>query len=72
MTTATEAAAVAQAPVRRQAFEDASIRPFNVHVPEAKLQDLRRRIAAGWRNDVRIEGKDAILPTSCKMERSLK
>jgi pimeloyl-ACP methyl ester carboxylesterase len=25
---------------------DASIRPFTVHVPEAKLQDLRRRIAA--------------------------
>jgi hypothetical protein len=22
------------------------IRPFSVHVPEAKLQDLRRRIAA--------------------------
>jgi pimeloyl-ACP methyl ester carboxylesterase len=25
---------------------DASIRPFTVHVPEARLQDLRRRIAA--------------------------
>jgi len=42
----TEAVAVAQAPATRQAAEDASIRPFTVHVPEAKLQDLRRRIAA--------------------------
>ena len=46
MTTDTEAVAVAQAPATRQAAEDASIRPFTVHVPEAKLQDLRRRIAA--------------------------
>ena len=45
MTTDTEAVAVAQAPAR-QASEDTSIRPFTVHVPEAKLQDLRRRIAA--------------------------
>ncbi|MGZ5094477.1 MAG: epoxide hydrolase family protein, partial [Burkholderiales bacterium] len=33
-------------PATRQAAEDASIRPFTVHVPEAKLQDLRQRIAA--------------------------
>lgn len=46
MTTHTEAVAVAQAPATRQAAEDTSIRPFTVHVPEAKLQDLRRRIAA--------------------------
>ena len=46
ITTDTEAVAVAQAPATRQAAEDASIRPFTVHVPEAKLQDLRRRIAA--------------------------
>jgi pimeloyl-ACP methyl ester carboxylesterase len=45
VTTDTEAVAVAQAPGRR-ASEDTSIRPFTVHVPEAKLQDLRRRIAA--------------------------
>jgi pimeloyl-ACP methyl ester carboxylesterase len=46
VTTDTEAVAVAQAPATRQAAEDASIRPFTVHVPEAKLQELRRRIAA--------------------------
>jgi hypothetical protein len=45
VTTDAEAVAVAQAPAR-QASEDTSIRPFTVHVPEAKLQDLRRRIAA--------------------------
>jgi epoxide hydrolase-like protein len=45
VTTDTEAVAVAQAPAR-QASEDTSIRPFTVHVPEARLQDLRRRIAA--------------------------
>jgi len=45
VTADTEAVAVAQAPAARQAAEDASIRPFTVHVPEAKLQDLRRRIA---------------------------
>ena len=44
--TDTEALAVAQAPASRQAAEDASIHPFTVHVPEAKLQDLRRRIGA--------------------------
>ena len=26
-------------------------------------------LGLGWRNDVRIEGKDTALPTSCKMER---
>src|SRR5687768_4248061 len=46
VTTDTEAVGVAQAPATRQAAEDASIRPFTVRVPEAKLQDLRRRIAA--------------------------
>ena len=46
VTADTEAVAVAQAPAARQAAEDASIRPFTVHVPEAKLQELRRRIAA--------------------------
>lgn len=46
MTTDTDrvAVAVAQAPARQDS-EDTSIRPFSVHVPEAKLQDLRRRIA---------------------------
>ena len=46
MTTDTEAVAVAQAPATRRAAEDASIHPFTVQVPEAKLQDLRWRIAA--------------------------
>ena len=27
-------------------MDDTSIRPFTVHVPEARLQDLRRRIEA--------------------------
>jgi pimeloyl-ACP methyl ester carboxylesterase len=45
VTTDAEAVAVAQAPAR-QAIEDTSIRPFTVQVSEAKLQDLRRRIAA--------------------------
>jgi DNA-binding NtrC family response regulator len=54
VTTDTEAVAVAQAPAR-QASEDTSIRPFTVHVPEAKLQDLRRRIAAthAWPGNIR-------------------
>src|SRR3954451_14823678 len=46
VTKETEAVAVGQAPATRQAAEDASIRPFTIHIPEAKLQDLRRRIAA--------------------------
>ncbi len=45
MTTDTDAVLLATAPDARQAAEDASIRPFTVQVPEAKLQDLRRRIA---------------------------
>jgi hypothetical protein len=46
MTIDTEPFAVADATGTRQTAEDASVHPFNVHVPEAKLQDLRRRIAA--------------------------
>src|SRR5690349_17709712 len=46
MTTVTEEVAVAHASATRETVEDAAIRPFTVHVPEAKLQDLRRRIAA--------------------------
>jgi pimeloyl-ACP methyl ester carboxylesterase len=41
-----DAVVVAAAPATRQATEDPSIRPFTVHVPQAKLDDLRRRIAA--------------------------
>ena len=37
---------VAAAPATGQAAEDRSIRPFKVHVPQAALDDLRRRIAA--------------------------
>src|SRR5688500_8557480 len=36
----------AQVPATRQAAQDRSIRPFTVHVPQAELDDLRRRIAA--------------------------
>ena len=47
MTTSdTDAVVVAAAPATRQAAEDRSIRPFTVHVPQAELDDLRRRIAA--------------------------
>jgi pimeloyl-ACP methyl ester carboxylesterase len=46
MTTDTEEVAVAQAPAMRQAAEDASIRPFTYHAPQAELDDLRRRILA--------------------------
>ena len=42
----TDAVVVAAAPATRQAAEDRSIRPFTVHVPQAELDDLRRRIAA--------------------------
>jgi hypothetical protein len=41
-----DAVVVAAAPVTRQAAEDRPIRPFTVHVPQAELDDLRRRIAA--------------------------
>src|SRR5262249_27528360 len=37
---------VAQAATTRAAAEDASIRPFKVQIPQAALDDLRRRIAA--------------------------
>jgi pimeloyl-ACP methyl ester carboxylesterase len=46
VTTDTERVLVCQAPLTRPAVEDTSIRPFTVQVPEAKLEDLRRRIAA--------------------------
>src|SRR5271169_5840922 len=42
----TNAVVVAAAPATRQAAEDPSIRPFTVSVPQAKLDELRRRIAA--------------------------
>ena len=41
-----ENSVMAQAPTPRAAAEDQSIRPFKVHVPQAALDDLRRRIAA--------------------------
>jgi pimeloyl-ACP methyl ester carboxylesterase len=46
MTTDSEAVAITQAPTPRHAAEDPSIHPFTVHVPEAKLRDLRRRVGA--------------------------
>jgi pimeloyl-ACP methyl ester carboxylesterase len=47
MTTSdTDAVVVAQASATRHAAEDRSIRPFKVHVPQAALNDLRRRLAA--------------------------
>ena len=42
----TEGSVVAQASSTRSASEDRSIRPFNVQVPQAALDDLRRRINA--------------------------
>ena len=41
-----DAAVVAAAPAPGQAAEDRSIHPFTVHVPQAALDDLRRRSAA--------------------------
>ena len=41
-----EGSVIAQASTPRVAAEDASIRPFKVRVPQAALDDLRRRIAA--------------------------
>jgi pimeloyl-ACP methyl ester carboxylesterase len=41
-----DAVVVAAAPATRQAAEDRSIRPFTVRIPQAELDDLRRRIAA--------------------------
>jgi len=52
MTTSdTDAVVVDAAPATRQAAEDRLIRPFTVHVPQAELDDLRRRIAATRRSD---------------------
>ena len=42
----TDTVVVAAAPATGQAAEDRSIRPFNVHVPQAALDDLRRRVLA--------------------------
>ena len=42
----TDAVVVAAAPATRQAAEERSLRPFTVHVPQAELDELRRRIAA--------------------------
>jgi pimeloyl-ACP methyl ester carboxylesterase len=42
----TESSAVAEAPTMRAAALDRSIRPFTVNVPQAAVDDLRRRIAA--------------------------
>jgi pimeloyl-ACP methyl ester carboxylesterase len=47
MTTSdTDAVVVAAAPTTGQAAEDQSIRPFTFNAPQAKLDDLRRRVAA--------------------------
>jgi pimeloyl-ACP methyl ester carboxylesterase len=43
---ADNAIVVADAPATGQASEDRSIRPFKVHVPQADLDDLRRRVVA--------------------------
>jgi pimeloyl-ACP methyl ester carboxylesterase len=42
----TESTVVAQASSAHQAAKDRSIRPFTVNVPQAKLDELRRRITA--------------------------
>jgi pimeloyl-ACP methyl ester carboxylesterase len=42
----TESFAVAQAPSKQRASEDRSIRPFKVQMPQAALDDMRRRINA--------------------------
>jgi hypothetical protein len=41
-----ESSVVAQASTRTTGAEDQSIRPFKVQVPQAALDDLRKRIAA--------------------------
>jgi len=47
MTTSdTDAVVVAQASATRQAAEDGPMRPFKVQIPQAALDDLRRRVAA--------------------------
>jgi pimeloyl-ACP methyl ester carboxylesterase len=43
---ATESSVVAQASTQRSAAEDPSIRPFKAQVPQAALDDLRRRVRA--------------------------
>ena len=45
-TSAAESSVVAQASSAHSASEDRSIRPFKVRVPQAALDDLRRRISA--------------------------
>jgi Epoxide hydrolase N terminus len=45
MKTSTDAV-LAAAPATRKAAEDSSIRPFRAEVPQAALDDLRRRLAA--------------------------
>ena len=42
----TESSVIAQETTRRAAAEDQAIRPFKVQIPQAALDDLRRRIAA--------------------------
>ena len=42
----TESILVAQADMPRTAADDPSVRPFKVQIPQAALDDLRRRIAA--------------------------
>lgn len=42
----TESPAVAAASPARHSAQDASIRPFTVHFPQAALDNLRKRIAA--------------------------
>jgi pimeloyl-ACP methyl ester carboxylesterase len=44
--TTSDPVVVAAAPATRQTAEDSAIRPFAIHVPQAALVDLRRRIAA--------------------------
>src|SRR3954466_11380071 len=44
-TSETDAVVAAATPAMRQAAEDTSMRPFTVHVPQARLDELRRRIA---------------------------
>jgi hypothetical protein len=56
----TDAVVVAQAPATRQAADDRAIRPFTAHVPQAALDDLRRRLAATrWAARARSEGHQA-------------
>ncbi len=45
-TSDTDAVVVAAAPATRKAAQDAAIRPFTVHVSQAAVDDVRRRVAA--------------------------